>query len=627
MGLVGWILLGILGIAFSFFGLSWYFQSNTRINAAVVNDVEISTGEHQRAYQILRNRMQGAMGESYNPALIDEGALKKSALEQLINEELLLQETNTSGFAVSDQLVAAQINAVEAFREDGIFSKARYERALRLQGMSPPEFEWRLAREKMAQQLRRGIILTAAPTEKSLDTAYRLQAQQRSIRYLVVPTSRFENKVAVTDEDVAAHYDNHGDQFMVPERIRLQYIELTAAEVDTGSEVSEEDLRALYEEQSERFTTEEERRARHILISVPPDASMEAVEEARQKAEPLLARLETGESFKELAGSSSDDPGSAANGGDLGFFGKGLMAPAFEEAVYGLEKGGRSGIVRSPFGFHIIELTDIKPGSVTPLEEVRAELTEALLSKERGELFFEQSETLATLAYENPDNLETPAAALGLAIKTSDWLTGKGGEGIGKEQRVIDAAFSEDVLKNGNNSELLELGDEHAIVARILEHEEARREPLENVREEVAGRVRDVKLQVLVKEYGATLLEALKSGTDIGELAKEQGLDLTEPGYIARNTTNIDRTLLGEVFLLPYSAEGKPTVAGFSLPTGNYALVSLDDVKDASIAALPESARKRVQLELARIQGITEMAAIMDSLRSKAVIVIPEPSN
>jgi peptidyl-prolyl cis-trans isomerase D len=627
MGVVGWILLGLLGIAFSFFGLNWYFQSDSRTYAVTVNDVDVSVGEHQRTYQRLRSRMQSLMGEAYDPARIDEAALKKNALEQLIREQLLLQEAEAEGFLVSKQLVAAQIDSVDAFKDEGVFSKQKYETALRLQGMSPGEFEWRLSRELTTQQITNGIVQTAQATPAMLDAVYRLQGQQRRFRYLKLPLARYQDQVKPSDEEVQQYYEAHNTEFMTPERIRVQYLELKADELKVSAEVDEADLQALYQEQSERYVTEEERRARHILVQVAADADDETIEAARARATTALERLASGESFEALARELSDDKGSAANGGDLGFFARGMMVPEFESVAFGLDKGARSGIVRSAFGFHIIEVTDIKPEVVRPFAEVRDELVDELLAGQRGDRFYELSDQLSNLAFEQPDTLEGAAHALELEIRTSDWLTRDGGAGIGENAGVVAAAFAEDVLNNGNNSEPVEVTADHLIVLRVQDHERAAALPLDSVRNEVRAKVHAEKARSLARTQGEELLASLRSGTPLDEIAAAESLELQESGLVDRRAVQPERTLVHEAFLMAPPAGEQASVTGLALGSGDYVLIALEEVRDGELSALTDAEREQASRELSRIQGVTEMAALLDDLRSKAKIVIHDQSN
>jgi peptidyl-prolyl cis-trans isomerase D len=627
MGVVGWILLGLLFIAFAFFGLNSYLGSNARTYAVSVNDVEIPVSEQQRSYQIARSRLRERLGEAYDPALIDEELLKKSALEQIIREQLLLQEAQSAGYAVSSDLVAAKIGAVPAFREGDSFSREKYERILRAQGMGTAEFESRLARELMTEQLLNGILKTAALTPETVNEIYRLQAQQRRFKYVRLPAARYHDQVTVTDSEIEDYYASREKEFMSPERVRVQYLELKADSLPVSGDIDEDELRAIYEEQSELYTTEEQRRARHILVSIPPDADEETVTAARDRARKILDRIEQGESFADIAKTDSDDPGSAASGGDLGFFGKGIMDEVFETAVFSLDKGARSDVIRSPFGFHIIEVTDIRPEVVKPFDEVREKLVQDYLTREREELFFEYSEILANLAFEQPDTLAGAADRLELEIMTSDWLGRDGGPGIGEHPEVIDAAFQEDVLENGYNSEPVEVADNDLVVLRVLEHETALVRPLEEVRDEVIRQFRDRKSRELARAEGERLVDELRAGKSIDDIAVELDEEPQDSGLVNRRAEDIDSELVEQAFLLPAPAEDTMPVTGLALPSGDYAILQLLSVKDGDTAGLSAAARSRFTQEVLAIRGASEASAMIDALRQQATIVIPEESN
>jgi peptidyl-prolyl cis-trans isomerase D len=625
MGVVGWVLLGALFIAFAFFGLNSYFTSNAKTYAADVNGVEISMPEYQRAYQQARSRMQTLMGEAFNPATIDEQALKKNALQELIREQLVLQEADHEGYAVSPQLVAAQINSVAAFKgDDGKFSVEKYRQILRQQGMTPAEFEWRLARELKVNQVINGIAQSASVPRQDLERIYQLQAQQRRFDYLKVPVQQAFSQVNISDTDIEQYYAAHSADFMTPERVKIQYVELEADQLQVSGQPDDEELHALYDEHVDRYVKPEQRRARHILVSLPPNAGPDAVKKAREKAESLLARLKKGESFEALAKEASDDPGSASKESDLGFFTKGMMTPEFEKAAFALKKDELSGIVRSAFGFHIIEVTDIEPQQTKPFDEVRDELVKEYQAQERGDLFTEKAETLANKAFEQPDSLQGVADALGLKIKTSDWLTREGGPGIGQNKQVVEAAFGDEVLDTGNNSEPVELGDNHLVVLRILDHETAEQQPLERVKDKVVEKLRDVKARKITADRGGVLLKELQSGKSLTDIASAQKLEFKSSGLIGRNAADPDSQIVSQAFLLPSSADKRQSVTGFALDSGDYVLLQLEEVKDGDLTKLPQTDQLNVRKELDRIIGSTEVGAYTAELKDRAKIVIPE---
>lgn len=627
MGIVGWIVLGILFVAFAFFGLNSYLSSSAVNYVAAVNDTEILPAQQQRTYQQLRSRMQELLGDSFDPATINEEALKATALKQLINEELILQAADETGLATSDQMVAAQIDAIDAFRENGTFSKVRYERILRQQGMGPREFEWRLARELMANQYKTSISQTAAATREELERAYRLEGQQRRFSYLLLPQTHFAAQVSVSDAELEEFYAANGGKFMTPERVKLRYLELDAAELVADTTVDEAALQALYDEQSEKYVTPEERRARHILIQLLPDADTAAAERALARAEAIVARLDAGEDFEALAKELSEDPGSAGSGGDLGFFGRGMMTPEFETVVFDLEPGERSGPVKSTFGYHIVELLEIKEASATPLAEVRETLVDQLLEEARSDAFYEKFEQLANLTFEQPDSLQGAADELDLEIRETDWISRDGGAGIGEHAAVVEAAFSEDVLDSGNNSPAIEIGSDHAVVLRILAHEEAAPQPFAAVSDTVRELVRAEKARALAGEQGGPLLSALQSGkSTLDSIAEEHELQTEHTDLVTRNARQPAPELVRRVFTLPAPEPEQPVYDGFITAQGDYALLVLEELQDGDYEALPENARKQAWMGLNRVHGAAELDAVLSALEAQATIRIPEQS-
>jgi peptidyl-prolyl cis-trans isomerase D len=625
MGVVGWIILGILFVTFAFFGLNSYLRSTAANYAATVNDQEISLARHQRAYQQLRARMVEMLGENFDPAMLNEDMLKANALQQLINEEVLVQAADREGFAASNQLVAASINAIDAFKENGVFSKTVYERVLGYQGIRPPAFEYNLKQEIIANQYRDAVMRTAAATAEELNQAYLLEGQQRQFSYIVLPLQSFSESLEISDQDIEDYYAAHRDAFMTPERTRIQYLELDASTIDPDIEIDEQAIQALYDEHAAKYVTPEERHARHILVSLLPDADEAATAAALKKAQGIVARLDAGESFEDLAKELSDDPGSAASGGDLGFFGRGMMTPEFEEAVFGLKIGERSQPVKSPFGFHIIELLDIKPEVATPLAEVRDELVDQLLSEERGHVYYERFENLSSLAFEQPDSLQGAADALQLDIKESDWISKQGGgTGIAANTAIVEAAFSEDVLLNGNNSAPIEIGPDHVVVIRTLEHQEAAQQPLDEVKADVATRVKDEKARKLANARGKEVLASLNAGeATLDTIAAAEKTAVNKTELVLRNASEPDPEIVTAAFSMQAPTVGGTAYEGLATRNGDYVIIALQQVKDGSLSDLPEAARKQAWRSLSRLQGETELAAVMNALKQQAVIQIP----
>jgi peptidyl-prolyl cis-trans isomerase D len=625
MGFLGWVILGILFVAFAFFGLNSYLQDDVSSFAAVVNGEEISQREYQRAYEQLRRRMEQQLGESFDPAMLDENMLRAGSLQQLINQKLLIQAADAEGFSASNEQIASSINAVDAFKEDGVFSKNKYEQVLGYQGVSPAGFEQSLKQDITANQFTLGVSATAAAPADNLAQAYVLEGQQRRFKYLVLPLSGFTENVTVSDEDIQSYYETNADAFMTPERVRAQYLELDVATLDTGVEISDEALQVLYDEQAEKYVTPEERHARHILVRLAPDADEETTTAALNKANDIVARLDKGEDFAILAKELSDDTGSAANGGDLGSFGRGLMTPEFEKAAFELQSGEVSKPVKSPFGIHIIELIEITPEMATPLEEVREELTARLLSTERADLFYEQAEVLSNTAFEQPDTLQGAAEELGLAIQETDWVSMADGSGIAQHAKVREALFSEDVMDNGNNSAAIEIGPDHVVVIRVLERQEAAQKPLETVKAPIR--------QILVAENGRAQAEAKgqqyladlrSSATDLDTIATAESLQVLATENITRNAAEPAADIVITAFAAAEPSADKPVHAGAMTATGDYVIIALEEIIAGDYSRLPPAVQEQLWGNLNKLQGVAEMAAVMNTLKAQASIDVPD---
>jgi peptidyl-prolyl cis-trans isomerase D len=625
MGFLGWVILGILFVAFAFFGLNSYLQDDVSSFAAVVNGEEISQREYQRAYEQLRRRMEQQLGESFDPAMLDENMLRAGSLQQLINQKLLIQAADAEGFSASNEQIASSINAVDAFKEDGVFSKNKYEQVLGYQGVSPAGFEQSLKQDITANQFTLGVSATAAAPADNLAQAYVLEGQQRRFKYLVLPLSGFTENVTVSDEDIQSYYETNADAFMTPERVRAQYLELDVATLDTGVEISDEALQVLYDEQAEKYVTPEERHARHILVRLAPDADEETTTAALNKANDIVARLDKGEDFAILAKELSDDTGSAANGGDLGSFGRGLMTPEFEKAAFELQSGEVSKPVKSPFGIHIIELIEITPEMATPLEEVREELTARLLSTERADLFYEQAEVLSNTAFEQSDTLQGASEELGLAIQETDWVSMADGSGIAQHAKVREALFSEDVMDNGNNSAAIEIGPDHVVVIRVLERQEAAQKPLETVKAPIR--------QILVAENGRAQAEAKgqqyladlrSSATDLDTIATAESLQVLATENITRNAAEPAADIVITAFAAAEPSADKPVHAGAMTATGDYVIIALEEIIAGDYSRLPPAVQEQLWGNLNKLQGVAEMAAVMNTLKAQASIDVPD---
>lgn len=620
-GWIAWLIVGLIAVTFALWGIDWYLKPDARVFAASINDVEIPVQEYRFAKQQQVQRMRAMLGERFDSGITGTPEFKQAVLNRLIEEELLVQAATAAKLTVSDALLAARIHAISDFQEDGTFSQERYQRLLSQQGLTPQRFEQQFRRALLINQLAGSISTTSAVVSQDVDQAMRLQGQERKLQYLRIPATTFADEVEVKPEDVEAFYTANKARFVEPERVRVQYLELSADTIAAGMTATEEEIEARYEADKSRLTRDEQRRARHILIQVAEDASEEEVAAARKKAEGLVTRLRAGEDFATLAKEFSDDPGSAVEGGDLGLFGKGMMVPEFEAAAFTLAQDQISDPVRSPFGFHIIQVTEIQPAQVPALAEVREQLRQEAVRHQAEQLFFERAETLAALSFEQPDTLAPAAAQLDLKIQESGWLTASGGEGIGTHPKVVEAAFADDVLRGGNNSPVVEIAPDHVLVLRVLEHQESTQRPLEAVRDTIQATLRNQAEREATQVRGQALVERLQAGAPLDTLARELQLEVTDAGFVQRSAADHDRQIVAEAFRIPRAADGRIVSGGTMLANGDFVLVQVDEVRDGDLATVDAAARAAFRRNLEQLYGTLETTALLDRLKARAEIV------
>lgn len=626
MGWMGWVIMGLIIVTFALFGLGSYLQDEIVAYVAKVNDVEISPPEVQLAYEQQRERMEQMLGDRFDPSMFDEQQLRKTALDSVIRQQLLVQEAASEGLAVSDSLLAMSIQSIPALQVDGMFSEEKYQQALFQRGMTPAGFEFDTRRVLQAEQLTSGLTQSAFVTDAELDQAYRLQAQKRDFAYLVIPATIFRQNVQITDEQVTEYFDTHSDDFVIPEQLRLSWVELTGDELSKTIEVGEDDLRAYYEGKKESLVSKEQRKAAHILIAVDPDADKEVVEEKRKQADDVLQQIRDDADFAALAKEYSDDPGSASSGGGLGYFARGVMVPEFDEVVFSMDTGAVSEVVRTQFGFHIIKLEDVRAEEIPTLEALRDQLVAELQQQSVDDLFYEQLEQLTDLAYENPESLQAIGDEMGLEVRTSDWVSEQGGPGVGQYPGVVAVAFSEDVLEQGNNSEPLEVGPLSVVVVRVEERESAKPAALEAVREGIVETLMKQAAQEQAQARGLELLKEVEQGTSLQELQDDEALVFKKAEGVERSVTGYDPELVAEIFRLVRPVDGAPIQQGVELSNGDYAVVQLTGVEDGDPANMPEDVREQMRSGLEDLQRSAVLATLVQNLRDRADIVIPQDS-
>jgi peptidyl-prolyl cis-trans isomerase D len=599
----GWIasvILGLLVIPFALWGVNSYFESDARIIVARVGDHEIGVETYKNALEQQRQSLRSTFGSGLNQKLFESREFKMRILDDLVDQVLLARDAEEKGYVIGDAELAGRITRIPSFQRDGKFDTKLYESVLRANGLTPRGFETRIRQEATIKQVEDSFNQSVMVTASDIAAVVRLETQARQASYLLVRPPQYLARVSVTPAAVEEYYQSNTEQFRKPEAVRIQYVRLAMADLVSKISVSEDDVQKAYAQDSARFSTAETRRASHILIKAAPGDEA-ADKQALQTIQALRNKLAAGEDFSKQARQTSADTISAAKGGDLGYVARdGSMVKEFEDALFGLKKGELSQPVRTSYGYHLIRVTDIKAGTRKSLREVRAELETALRTRKAEEQFYELSERFHNLVYEQSDSLKPAAEALGLALEQSDWFTREGGGGIAADRRIVEAAFEQEVLAQGRNSNPVETGPNTLLALRVLEHKDPVTLPLSDVRAQIEGVLKQRLAASEAQKVSDKLVADLQKGGSMAELAGQSGLTVTNARPATRRQPQgMDPRLLDAIFRAPRPDSGKPVYGAVEVGDG-YAVYALQSVTEGN----PDQADADTRAEARRL--ITE---------------------
>jgi len=550
------------------------------------------------------------LGKDFDASLLDEKMLRESALKGLIDRKLLLQGAEQAKFSFSEAALDQVILQTPEFQVDGKFSSERFDQVIRQLGYSRMQFRQMLAQEMLIGQLRAGVAGSGFVTDAEVLAFARLEKQTRDFATLNVKAD--PAAVKLTDDEVKAYYDEHAKEFMTPDQVIIDYVELKKSSFFDQVAVKDEDLEAAY--QKEIANLAEQRRAAHILIEVN-DKTTEA--QAKAKIDEVQARLAKGEKFEALAKEFSQDPGSANNGGDLGYAGPGVYDPAFEKALYSLSKDQVSEPIRTDFGYHLIKLLGVEAPEVPTLASLKDKLTRELKAAQVEQRFVEATKQLEDSAFEASD-LAQPAADLKLTVHTSKPFGREGGEGVAANRAVVTAAFSPEVIDEGANSTAIELDPETVIVLRSKEHLKPAQLPLESVSAAIRTQLTKEHASAEAKTRAEKLIADLRDGkAPLDKAIDGQNWKITEAA--TRGQEGVDPAVLQALFRMPKpAAKDKPTFSSVTLPDGSLMVVRLNGVNEAAAPTDEEKAQYR--RFLASREGQQDFAAYRKQLEAEAEI-------
>ena len=612
------IVLGLIAIPFAFFGIDFYFRGGDPADqVAKVGGTSVSGREFAEALRQRQEAMRRAMRGQVDQALLDSPELRQAVLEQLVDERVVYSAALKSGIGVTNAELQSVIAGIPGFRENGgtgKFSRDLYVAALRNQGMSEAGFESLLRKDLVLSRARGGLATTAFVPTAVLDRLYRLRQQEREVSQGVFVPAQFTAQVKLEANAAQAYYDAHKDEFRLPEKVRAEYVILSLDGIQRQIEVTAEEVKQYYEEHKQQFGTPEERRASHILIGAPANATPDQKAKAKAKAESLLAEAKKSpKAFAELAKKNSEDPGSAAEGGDLGFNPRGRMVKPFDDTLFGMKVGEISGPVETQYGYHIIKLDAIKSGEGPKFEAVKPKIEEEVRKSKAGKRFAEAAENFSNTVYEQPDSLKPAVDLYKLEVQKSGWVTREGGDPpLLNNQKFLRALFSDDVLKHKRNSEAVEIAPNMLISARIIEHQPAAQRPFAEVQADIVRQLTLERAVQLAKQDGEAKLAQLKKG-EAAQIAWSPAQTVTRERRAGLHPEAVQAVFGADASKLP-------AYVGLETPDGRYVIYRVTKV--TSVDTVDAESRKGLARQVDQASGMEAAAATLANQKKKADIQI-----
>jgi peptidyl-prolyl cis-trans isomerase D len=606
------IVLALIILPFAFWGVDSYRKSGGAAPLATVNGEKISQQEFDNALNQQEQRFREMAGSNFDPAFFDKPEIKFSVLDGLISQHLMGMEASKAGLSLTNEQIGQIIVNIGAFQKDGKFDRQLYETVLKEKGKTPAGFDAEIRQAVLVQQLNEAYTQNGYAPKIVAENLIRLNEQKRVVAVASLDTAAFIKQVKLSDSAVSDYYTKNAQEFQMPERAKVEYVVLSADSLLSQVTVSDDEIKQYYTEHQAEFGTQEQRQAAHILITVAKQATDAEKQAAQAKAEKVLQLVRQSPSqFAGLAKQYSQDPGSAAKGGDLGMFGRGAMVKPFEDSVFSLKVGEVSGLVQTDFGYHIIKVLAIKPAKTSALSEVKGMIAQRLKLQLANDKFAELAEKFNNIVYEQSDSLKPAAELAKTSVQPGVWLSkGQAPAGIWTE-KALQAVFSEDALKNKRNTAAVEVAPNTLLAAHVTEYKPASERPLVEVSASIQQQLQRMQASELAMQQGQKLLDQLQRGEKANVAWK--AVEVT-----TRNQrSGIDPALWQAVFRADVSR--LPAYVGVNSSSG-YVLARIDAVKDD--ASIDDSKLARYEQQIRQLTGDALLMAYMSDARKRANISI-----
>lgn len=613
-GWVGKLLLALITIPFALFGIDSYLKSaGSNASVAEVNSESISIQAYDNALKNMRDRLQ--LQGKVDPAQLDSPEVKAMVLNQLIHQQLLAKEIKDANFAISDAQLSTYITGMPEFQKEGKFSQELYDQLLSSNQLTPVRFEASMRQDLLAQQAQDGIAKLGFLTNARVNQVLTQANQKRVVTVAEIKAKDFISQVKVDPAEVKNYYDKHKDKLIVPEKVKIEFVLLSAASLIPSMKVDDAEVKKYYEENAAKYQGDEQRRASHILIGFSANATPAQKQEAKAKAEDILAQVKKNpKQFESLAAQFSQDPGSATKGGDLGLFGRGAMVKPFEESAFSMKVDQISDLVESEFGYHIIKVTEVS-GQSSDFDSLKAQIKGDLMYQKAQMAFAEQAENFSNYVYEHSDSLAPAAKEFNSQVQVSDWISREEGAKFFKNDKIMSLIFSDEVLKDRRNTEAVEVSPNNLVAARVVDYKPAAPRSFDEVKGGIEDFIKNEAAIKMATEKGQAALKDLQSGKDVAGLewipevtvSRKQAEGLTELAMTQVFKTAVDKL---------------PSYSGLADSKQGYLIVKVLNVETPDLSHSDDLGVTKAEVENAISDEY--IAAYKKSLKDKASVKVNE---
>ena len=604
-GLLSFLLMGFISLTFALWGINSYFTGRQDNAVAKVGARNITADEFSRFYQQQYRQVQSLYGDAFRPEMIDEAQFKQKVLDAMVADAALRQHLIQNQMIISDPQLAEAINQLPTFQQEGKFSSESYQQWLKTRGYSSAAFESELRGSMLTEQMRMAVRNSALVTQIDLQEVVRLNDQQRNVAVIAVPLASLTGQVAASDDEVNDFYLKNSQDFQTPDRIRVSYVLIRRDALATQLQPNDAMLRELYAADGKRFSTPERRHVRHILLK------------DETAAQALAGRLgEAPKKFQDFARELSQDPGSAVKGGDLGWVEPGMLPLSLDQAVYAAKAGEPAGPVKSSEGYHWLLVDAIEAGKQEAFEAVRSKLVEEYQNERLAERWNTLVESVETASFENASSLQPIADLAGLPVKTTSWFSREAGEAPANSPRFRQASFTDDVLKEGLNSDVIKLDEGTIAVLRLEEHQPAQTPPLDQVKAQVKQAFQRARAAEIADQKIKEAEEAVDRGEAPAQIASKIKGNYRELGWIERQgNNNLPPELVEKVFSAPHPKDEQAAHVAVTLPNGDRTLVLVRQVKNGDFKAVDANTVTQIRERVSEMRGEQELAIYLNALK------------